>query len=92
MNHTALMMLCWNVPHGPWAEDVRYAEVLGCFENFFKTIAAPQDSWLFMELLPRMLFDLQDPELSGHPNAADIVFERLRDENPFSTKGSKVNI
>lgn len=91
MPHTSLMMLTWNVPHGPWAEDRRYGEVVECFNNFFRTTSVPEDSWLFMELLPRMIFDLNDPGLVGNPEAAQLVFDRLRHDNPFANKGAKVN-
>ena len=41
-SHTCLMMLSWNVRHGPWAEDVRMQEVVGCFKNFFKVTKDPR--------------------------------------------------
>lgn len=89
-NFVTLMMLTWNVPHGPWSEDVRFHEVVGSFDNFFRANPTPESSWLFGHLLPRFLFDLQEPELLGDPAAPQIIFDRLRNENPFQNKGSKV--
>ena len=56
-----LMMVTWNVPHGPWAEDVRCSEVVGCLESLFRTTKRPEDSALFMDLLPRMMMTWVTP-------------------------------
>ena len=41
-SHTCLMMLSWNVRHGPWCEDFRMQEVVGCFKIFLKVNTCPR--------------------------------------------------
>lgn len=90
--HTCMMMLVWNVPHGPWSEDRRYGEVLRQVEQFLKNTKVAADSWLFMQLLPRMLFDLQDQSLASHPEAAGLLFQRMVEDHPLRRKGAKISM
>lgn len=91
--HVCCMLVVWNVPHGPWSEDRRFGEAQAVLRNFFKTTKRPQDSWLFMELLPRFIFDAQDSTVfaASEGDAADLIFERLRNSSAFSVKGCKVS-
>ena len=62
-SHTLLMLLAWNVRHGPWQEDIRFAQVLGNVRNQAKHGKEARQLPLFMSLIDRMVFDQQDPSL-----------------------------
>ena len=90
--HIAVMMLLWNVPHGPWGEDKRFHETRACLKSFFERIKKPQDSPLFRSLLDRMDFDQQDPALSARDELSSLLLDRLKAATPWSTKSAKVNL
>lgn len=91
-DHVLLHMALWNVPHGPWCEDVRAKEVQGVWKSFFARYARPQDSPLFMELLPWILWESGDQSSSSEVEVAERYWEQLKHCDPFEKKGSKTNL
>ena len=86
-NHTGLMMLTWNMKHGPFGEDKRQNEISGSMRQYFAHTKNPRDSPLFMSLLPRLIFDCQDESLNFRSNAEDLIWAKLKMENPYAAKG-----
>lgn len=93
-SHVGLMMLSWNMRHGPWAEDQRQHEIKACIANFLRTEeegGSPR-SPIFASLVHRMAFDAQDPALEHCEDLGAEMLRRFREQNPFEVKGgSKVN-
>ena len=92
-SHVLLMLLSWNVRHGPWSEDALMQEVLGAVKNFLNYVRKPTDSPLFMSLVGRMAFD-QQSEFLGlfQDDLPAALLQRFRDFNPFQLSGSKTNL
>ena len=86
-------MVSWNVPHGPWSEDVRYKEVVGAWTSFFKRHKKPATSPLFLELLPYMCWEqgLSTVDGSG-ADKATLMWQRCNEFSPFEKKGCKSNM
>lgn len=89
--HVLLKITEWNIPHGPWAEDVRQGEVKSCYASFFARYKRPEDSPLFMSLLPYMIWEAGDEACQGGGEVAAIYWQRCQDFSPFGVKGSKTN-
>lgn len=91
-SHVGLMMIAWNMRHGPWAEDARQKEIEAVISNFFADFPKPQQSPLFMSLVQRMSFDQEDTELEHCEDLPGEMYRRFKEENPFAKKyGAKVN-
>ena len=91
-SHTLLMLLAWNVRHGPWQEDIRFAQVLGNVRNQAKHGKEARQLPLFMSLIDRMVFDQQDPSLVFVDDVPQELLRRFFESNPFSHKGTKTNL
>lgn len=76
--HVGLMMLTFNVCHGPYQEDSRFHEVRRALKHFFETTERAQDSVLFLSLAERMAFDAGDLELSSSSDVAGEMFSRMK--------------
>ena len=86
-SHACMKLNEWNVQHGPWGEDVRQAELQGCWPSIFKNYTRPEDCPFCMQLLPRMMEDAQDFTSFGDPHVADKYWQGLKLESPFRRKG-----
>eukprot|EP00969_Alexandrium_andersonii_P323907 14311622-Alexandrium_andersonii.AAC.1 len=90
--HAQLKLNEWNVQHGPWGEDIRQSEIMGCWESTFKRFKRPQDCPLFMHFLPGMLVESGDVADVGDPSVADKYWLELQHSSPFGRKGCKANM
>lgn len=87
--HLLLSMIRLNVPCGPWSEDMRYKQCVQGLQELLLTEGA-ESSPLFQAFLPEMLAEPAGRDLQGRPDAPTAMWRRLAEDNPFSTKGSKV--
>ena len=90
-NHVNLMILTWNVPHGPWSEDQRYSQLKRHWRNIFDTCEQPEQSPLFMGLVHRIIFDRN---LKGdNRSLVHLIWEKCKGDewNPFEKKGCKLS-
>jgi hypothetical protein len=94
-NHVLLNMAEWSIPHGPWSEDVRSKEVQGCYNALFARYERPEDSPLFMSLVPSLLHEQGLAELAGDgtaPQTPQKMWHLCRRLNPFALKGCQTNL
>jgi hypothetical protein len=90
--HVLLKLAEWNIPHGPWNEAARSQEVRAAYRSYFERYRRPQDSPLFMELLPWMAWEQGEQHLVGDPELAERYWARCQENNPFMVKGAKTNL
>lgn len=84
------LLLIFNLPHGPWQEDIRASQV----SQMLSDIAG--ESWttpppLLMARSLDIIKESDRPELVSDPDAAQILWDEFRYNNAaFRRKGSKV--
>lgn len=85
-----LMLVALNVPHGPWDDDVRYAQTQESWKEL-KSNNTSRSSVLFQDHLPSMIEELQ-PLLALHDFTGpveDKIFELTTEEPALTKKGYK---
>ena len=87
--HDLMKLLALNVPHGPWAEDVRFQQCLDMLEDLLLHENELQP--LFQELLPSMARDKEETHRLGEAKLAKEYWQELSAEKPFRKKGADVN-
>lgn len=87
--HLLLSMLRLNVPVGPWAEDMRFKQGAQGLQELL-TYESHDKCPLYQHFLGDMLSELAAADLAGEEDASALLWERLRSNNPFSVKGTKV--
>lgn len=88
-DHVLLRIALWNVPHGPWSEDVRSKEVQAVWRSMFTRYSRPEDSPLFMEVLPFLMWENNDKASSAEEGVTLRYWEWCQDMDPFKKKGRK---
>ena len=91
-NMIQLYMIAHNVPHGPYNEDLRYEQVVRVLSDWFESSPNAAEDPLFVSVLPSMLRATGRDDLLGRCDAAEHIKEFYRLNNPFETKGSKLNM
>lgn len=84
-----LWLVTFNIPVGPWHTDSRWHE---CKEALATLLAEhePRSCPLFMDMAPSMLSDPAYADLSCSSDPYAALWQRLRTESPWQTKGVKV--
>lgn len=77
------LLLVFNIPHGPWADDLRSSQVLGMLEDMCK-----QPWSRVLPLLEQRSLDVLRESRQTHL----LTWDKFRGENPLEKKGSKVNL
>lgn len=88
-----LMLICFNLPHGPDKDEgMRFTQLQDSLEHLFRTMA-PGACPLFESLAPAMLQDLGSavPLLPG-ASPGESLWAFLGDKAKFPRKGYKVNL
>ena len=81
---------CWDVPHGPWASQARWRQVIdGIIDQ--RELCNPATSPLWQRRAQDMLWDLGAASKVGDEDLEDWLWERSYDSGPWSRKGSKHN-
>lgn len=84
-----LLLACYNVQHGPWSEDTRFAQVLEGLDEIFDE-DDPHTSPLFQALAPSILSDLGGAAVSeGVADLTTFLWEQLFFHGPWRKKYSK---
>ena len=66
-----LMMIMFNVAHGPWNDDYRYGQITECWKQL-KQNMRPEELPLFMDKVARMIEDMgvlgrgMGSDMTGH--------------------------
>lgn len=90
--HVLLQLATWNIPHGPWSEDVRHREVVACYKSLFEQHPRPESSPLFMSLLPHLIHEAGERSTAAEDHTVDRFWNMLQVFNPFAVKGAKTNL
>ena len=85
------MMVTWNVPHGPWCEDVRWRQVMQVVAEHFE-VEQPHMCPLFHALAPSILRDRGSGSRIGEDGIEEVVWSWLQEESPWRIKGDKVSL
>ncbi len=85
-----LMCGVHNVPHGPWAEDTRYHQVVAGLKDIFE-FEKPDGQPNFEDLVPKMLRDRGEAHRKGEDGMAERLWKICKRESPWSRKGNKQN-
>ena len=84
-------MIAHNVQHGPFNEDARQQHISALVLHFCRNTKHADESFLFSSFLSRTIHALDLGSERGDPGIGDRMLQHFKDENPFRTKGSKVN-
>lgn len=89
-----LLLLCFNVEHGPWGEDARWNQMVECFDEL-RRYGSPKQCALFQAYAPFMLEELESYpgfsiESGEDPEAK--LWEFIMEEDPLRKKGTKVQL
>jgi hypothetical protein len=84
-----LWLITFNVPHGPYESDSRFQEARKVMDDVFAN-HEPRDCPLFKAMLPDMLNDAEYADLDAEEDAEQAVWQRLKEQHPWHTKGSKL--
>lgn len=86
-----LMMIMFNVAHGPWNDDYRYGQITECWKQL-KQNMRPEELPLFMDKVARMI---EDMGVLGRGMGSDMtakMFAECVEEPPLKRKGYKCNL
>lgn len=89
-----LMMIAMNVEHGPYDEDLRFAQVKESWEDVQKH-HTHQSCVIFQELAPKMLRGLRRAGCPNQPSGDDVaeeLWQAMIDEPILARKGYKTNL
>lgn len=89
-----LMMITFNMPHGPFNDDARHSQVTGAWDECRRHFTA-QTCPLFLEHLPQILDDMGGQSaLGGDPSAGldEQVWQAMAEDPPMRRKGYKCNL
>lgn len=84
-----LLMVAENIPHGPWAEDVRWKQALGAIDEHMKHFDE-KTSELFRALSPAMMQEMNMDAMGGD-NIEQELWRELQEGAVWSKKGCRVN-
>ena len=80
-----------NIPHGPWAEYIRFAQIKQSMTEHFE-FTLPAECPLFQSLARSMLNDTGDLHLAGEEDAEDNLWNELAHADPYQKKGATGNL
>lgn len=87
-----LVMVGYNVPHGPWNDDARYALLKEAFADFQRNHTA-KTSELFQHHAAEILHDIGGrSQLPGEKAVDEELWDMMCRESPVARKGYKVNL
>lgn len=89
-----LMMLTFNIEHGPWGEDLRWNQILECFKEL-EEHGAPKRCELFLAYAPQMLDELRGYDrfvLQADEDPEVTLWRFVMDEQPLKNKGTKAQL
>lgn len=86
--HHQLYLAALNVPHGPWSEDVRWAQVTSHLKHWLDTTSSAEQSPLFLDLCERMAWDQGDSSMMMDGDLPQRMLSLLRSSDFMSRKGS----
>lgn len=89
-----LMMVGWNVPHGPWNDDQRFALLREGWEDMEAHHTA-RSSALFQHYAPDILEDIGGTsalDLDGDGSVDIAVWRHMLADPPTAKKGMKINL
>lgn len=86
-----LMMVTYNVPHGPYNDDQRYGQVMEAWEDC-KRHFNHNDCVLFQEYAPAMMTDTADSDGSGETPSLESLWASMLADPPLRKKGYKCNL
>ena len=86
-----LMLVMFNVPHGPWNDDFRFGQLTECWKEM-RDHLAPELVPLFMACAPLMLDDVDHAtKVALGSNWCKALWDDCLQEPPLQKKGYKVN-
>ena len=88
--HEVLMQATWNTPHGPWAEDTRYRQVVEAMRDLHD-FEGPASQPLWQAFAPKILHDLGMDSHIGDDGIQEQLWEICFDASPWQKKGTKMN-
>lgn len=81
-------MLCRAIPHGPWAEDIRFRQAALCIREHLE-FSSPANCPLFQSLAVSMCLDSGDLDMLGGEDGEMELWESLASAEPWTKKGCK---
>lgn len=86
-----LFMVCWNMPHGCFADDGRHQQAREAVEELLRS-RSPSQTPLFMEYCGQILADRGEAFRAGEGGICDRLWRELRDCSALRLAGYKVNM
>ena len=86
---TILMMVVFNVPSGPWADDARFQQVVTALGSLFDNFR-PSEAPLFQHLSTQLIEEMGATAAHDDESPEQIVWNKMKDNSPWRTKGEKV--
>lgn len=86
--HCLLALIAYNVPHGPWADDMRLSQCKASMEHLFAT-EVPTESPLWLSLYPQMIEEGGHHDTLQAESPEQALWHRCRDNSPWANKGHK---
>lgn len=83
-----MLLISFNIPHGPWSEDARFSQCATAFSSLLEEQDAASCP-LFQNMLPQMLNESAAKDLAGDDTAQNL-WSYLMSENPFMRTNSKL--
>lgn len=87
--HTLLALVSYNVPFGPWADDMRFAQVRSSMEHLFRT-EDPASCPLFVHLQKALIREGNHYDIMQHDWPQMELWRRCEQFSPWNSKGDKV--
>ena len=85
------LLLVWNLPHGPWAEDYRSSQVKEMVDTLCKEeFATPPP--LLLANAANIFKESERPGFAADPDSVQILWDDFRNDNPFRKKGAKISL
>ena len=84
-----LWLVCFNIPMGPWSSDQRFHECKMVLNDLYKHHDA-RSTPVFISMSGKMLKDEKFRDLEGEDDPLCALWNRMKAEDPWHTKGVKV--
>jgi hypothetical protein len=86
-----LMMMAWNLAHGPHDDDHRFNQMRDLWKEL-KQSEIGHTLPAFLEAVPRMYDEHDNPPECTAENSAKVMFDTIDDEDSVHKKGYKINL